>query len=414
MEERTRALEALDCAGMHQWLCDFVRIPSVYLPDTPAANEHAAAHFVADLLTEWGITPTVWDVAPGRPNVVAELRGSRGDGPVLLMEGHTDVVTPGNLANWTYPPFSATVVGERLYGRGTADMKGGVAAMLFAVRALQLAGSPFAGTIRLLIPVDEEGLMIGIKDIVARGYASGAAAAIICEPEEHEVCIAQKGALRLKLLSTGRVAHGAMPDEGINALTPVIQVLDRVVALQETLRVTHGTHPLLGKIYISPTVLRAPIGGDAGQVNVLPDSCDAYLDIRTIPGVDHAAVFATIQGYIDDVCRARPGSQVTLSIIDDRPSTEVPPDLALVQALQAAHTRVYGSPPPYGGVPGSTDGTIITRDAGVPVVVYGPGHKRIPHQPDEFVALSEVDNAARVYIDTALTFFTDAQTGGRA
>jgi len=400
------ALQHLDSAGMRAFLTRFVQIPSVYLPDTAGANESAAATLVADVLTEWGLNPTVWEVQPGRPNIVAELRGSHGDGPILLMEGHTDVVTPGNLANWTYPPFAATIVGDRMYGRGTADMKGGVAAMLYAVRALQLAGSPFAGTIRLLIPVDEEGLMIGIKDIVARGYATGAAAAIICEPEEHEVCTAQKGALRLKLHSIGRVAHGAMPDEGVNALTPLIRLLNPIIDLQETLRAAHGQHPLLGSIYISPTVLRAPIGGDASQVNVLPDSADVYLDIRTIPGVNHQHIVATIQGYIDVLCQKHPSYQVQLTIIDDRPSTEIPTSHPLVQALRAAHQTVYGVIPPYGGVPGSTDGTIITRDSGVPVVVYGPGHKRIPHQPDEFVDLSEVDNAARVYIHAILQFLS--------
>ncbi|MCX6016417.1 MAG: M20/M25/M40 family metallo-hydrolase, partial [Chloroflexales bacterium] len=153
-----------------------------------------------------------------------------------MFEGHTDVVTPGDRSAWTHDPFGATIVDGRMYGRGTADMKGGVAAMLYAVRAIQLAGAQFAGTIRLLIPVDEEGLMLGIKDIVARGHAAGAAGAIICEPEEREVCIAQKGALRLKLESFGRVAHGAMPEEGVNALTGMIHLVHRVLGIQAELR----------------------------------------------------------------------------------------------------------------------------------------------------------------------------------
>lgn len=402
------AVQRLDHTGMIAFLRDMVRTPSVFLPGVSGANEQAVAQLIFDLLDEWGLHPQQWEVQPGRPNIVAELPGSRGSGPLLLFEGHTDVVTPGDTQAWTHDPFGATVVDGKMYGRGTADMKGGVAAMLYAIRAIQQAGAPFAGTIRLLIPVDEEGLMIGIKDIVARGHARGATGAIICEPEEHEVCIAQKGALRLKLFSYGRVAHGAMPEEGVNALTGMIMLLDKVLGIQAELRAAHGEHPLLGKIYLSPTVARAPISGDASQINVLPDSCDAYLDIRTIPGVSHAAIVARIESLMRDICAINPAFRFAVSIIDDRPSTEIPADHALVRALQHGHRTVYQREAPFGGVPGSTDGTIITRDAGVPVVVYGPGHKRIPHQPDEFVIVDEVIRAAEVYVHAALHFFADA------
>jgi len=400
-------LTHLDKNAMIDFLREFVRIPSVFLPTVPGANEAAAAQFVNDLLDEWNLNPVKWEVAPGRPNIVAELHGSLGPGAILLMEGHTDVVTPGDYAAWQYDPFGAEIVDGKMYGRGTADMKGGVAAMLFAVRALQLAGAPFAGTIRLLIPVDEEGLMIGIKDIVAKGYATGASAAIICEPEQHEVCIAQKGALRLKLESFGRVAHGAMPEEGVNALSAMIHLLSRIMAIETDLRQRHGEHPLLGKIYVSPTVARAPISGDASQINVLPDYCDAYLDIRTIPGVNHHDIIAQIEAFIIQVLQIDPTYNLRVSIVDDRPSTEISDTHPLVQSLQHAHTLVYGNPPPFGGVPGSTDGTIIMRDAGVPVVVYGPGGKRIPHQPNEYVEINEVERAAEVYIHAAMHFLNN-------
>jgi succinyl-diaminopimelate desuccinylase len=402
----------LDKPAMIDFLREFVRIPSVYLPTVTGANEAAAAQFVYELLDEWQLNPVMWEVAPGRPNIVAELHGSLGPGATLLMEGHTDVVTPGDYAAWHYDPFGAEIVDGKMYGRGTADMKGGVAAMLFAVRAIQLAGAPFAGSIRLLIPVDEEGLMIGIKDIVAKGYATGASAAIICEPEQHEVCIAQKGALRLKLESFGRVAHGAMPEEGVNALSAMIHLLSRVMTIESALRQQFGEHPLLGKIYVSPTVARAPISGDASQINVLPDYCDAYLDIRTIPGVNHHNIIAQINQFIDEVAQIDAKYSLRVSIVDDRPSTEISETHPLVQSLQHAHEHVYGTTPPFGGVPGSTDGTIIMRDAGVPVVVYGPGGKRIPHQPNEYVEINEVERAAEVYIHAAMHFLNNQSAQG--
>jgi succinyl-diaminopimelate desuccinylase len=399
-----RALAHLDAEALTAFLRRLVRTPSVYVPGVPGASEEAAARLVFEQLAAWGWRPLWEEVAPGRPNVVAELRGEHGDGPLLLMEGHTDVVTPGDPAAWTRDPFGGEVVDRRLYGRGAADMKGGLAAMLFAARALQLAGAPFAGTLRLLVPCDEEGLMTGVKALTARGHADGAAGAIICEPEEREVCIAQKGALRLRLLSFGRIAHGAMPDEGVNALAGMTRLLGRALDLEGELRARYGAHPLLGQIHISPTVARAPLAPDPTQMNCLPDLCDAFLDIRTVPALDHAALIARVRALMAEVREATPAYRFDLEVLDDRPATEIAADHPLVQAVVEAHRQVHGVTPAFGGVPGSTDGTILARDRGVPVVVYGPGDKRIPHQPDEFVDLDEVQRAARVYIIAALQF----------
>ncbi|HWQ14995.1 MAG TPA: M20 family metallopeptidase [Roseiflexaceae bacterium] len=399
-----RALAHLDAEALVAFLQRLVRTPSVYVPGVPGASEEQAARLVFEQLTAWGWQPLWEEVAPGRPNVIAELRGARGDGPLLLLEGHTDVVTPGDLAAWTRDPFGGEIVGRRLYGRGAADMKGGLAAMLFAARALQLAGAPFAGTLRLLVPCDEEGLMLGVKALAARGHADGAAGAIVCEPEGREVCVAQKGALRLRLLSLGRIAHGAMPDEGVNALAGMARLLGRVLDLEAELRACCGPHPLLGQVHISPTVARAPLRPDPAQMNCLPDTCDAFLDIRTLPSLGHATLIARVREVMAAVSAATPAYHFALEVLDDRPATEIAVDHPLVRALVAAHRQVYGEAPVLGGVPGSTDGTILARDRGVPVVVYGPGDKRIPHQPDEFVDLDEVEHAARVYIVAALRF----------
>ncbi len=391
----TPTLTHLDPESMIAFLQKLVQTPSVYLPGEPGANEAAAARLVADQLRAWGWAVQVEEAAPGRPNVVAELRGAQGPGPLLLMEGHTDVVTPGDPAAWSCDPFGGTIVGRRLYGRGAVDMKGGLTAMLFAARALQCARAPFAGTLRLLVPVDEEGMMLGIKHMVAQGHASGAIGAIICEPEGGEVCVAQKGSLRLRLLSYGRIAHGAMPRTGVNALTGLVRWLDQILLLEPALNAEHGIHPLPGPMYISPTVAHA---GDAAQMNVLPDLAEAYLDIRSIPAVRHTDLIAQISTLGEAVCATHPEHHFAVEVIDDRPATEIALTHPLVHALTTAHTQIYGANPPFSGVPGSTDGTILVRDAHVPVVVYGPGDKWLPHQPDEFVDLDEVIRAAQVYI----------------
>lgn len=203
----------------------------------------------------------------------------------------------------------------------------------------------------------------------------------MCEPEEREVCIAQKGALRLRLLSHGRIAHGAMPNEGVNALTAMVQLLQRLLDLETRLQHQYGSHPLLGDLHITPTILRAPLTGDTSQINCLPGACEAYLDIRSVPDIAHAELLAAIQQEATLLTITHPAYRFEVETLDDRPSTATAVDDPVVQAVIAAHTQIYGAVPVIGGVPGATDGTILWRERAIPIVVYGPGKKRIAHQP---------------------------------
>jgi succinyl-diaminopimelate desuccinylase len=368
-----------------------VRVPSV---NAPGRGEEPAARLVADLMRSWGWQPQLEFVAPGRPNVVAVVDGAR-PGPTLLFEGHTDVVTEG--AGWTVDPFGGEIRDGRLYGRGSADMKSGLAAMLFAVRAVQLSGS-FPGRIKLAVLVDEEGMMLGAKHFVASAHAAGVDGAIVCEPEAEEVCLTAKGALRIRLDFHGAMAHGAMPQHGRNPAPAIGRMLTWLADYQDRLQHEYGTHPHLGLPYITPTVISL---GDLDQINVISADAVAALDIRTIPGLDHAGIVAEIEKAAlavgDDIA-------VSVTVIDDRPATETSPDSPVAQAVLTAHERITGAPAAIGGVPGATDGTILWRDAGIPVVVYGPGGKWIAHQADEFVEVDDIVRKARVYAEAALIF----------
>lgn len=401
------AVERLDETRLVATLADLVRIPSVYDPAKPDGNERIAADFVAGLLAEWGIPYRQWEVARGRPNIVAELAGTR-PGPVLILEGHTDVVTAGDLGEWSIDPFGAEIREGRLYGRGSADMKSGLTALLYAARALQLAGSDFAGTLRLAVLADEEGLMQGAKAFVREGYLDGATAAIICEPEGERVCIAQKGALRLRAHFHGKMAHGAMPEEGANPLSALAEALVACRALEARIQGESRPHPLLGKFYLTPTVVRA---GELEQANVLPASAELLLDIRTTPAHEHAEILRRVESAVTGATAGVPGVSSAVTVVDDRPATETDSDDPIVRATSAAHRAEFGSEPPLGGVPGSTDGTIFWAANRLPLVTYGPGDTTIPHQADEFVRLDEVVACARVYIGAALRYFDEMERG---
>ncbi|MFZ0216055.1 MAG: M20 family metallopeptidase [Candidatus Dormiibacterota bacterium] len=367
-----------------------LRARSVHDPER-GSTEQPASDLVAQQMRRFGWQPIVEEAAPGRPNVIAILEG-RGAGPTLLFEGHTDVVTEGDPGAWKHDPFGGDVDAGRLYGRGAADMKGGVAAMLFAADALHREG--FAGRLVVAALADEEGMMLGVRDFVRRGRAAGIDAALICEPEGGEVCVAQKGALRLQIEASGRMAHGAMPQHGHNPIPPLAEYLLRVQNVQRGVQVRNGEHRYLGWDYLTPTVLDA---GRPAQLNVIPDRAWAGIDVRTTPATDHAALLAEL--------RAQLLPELSLSVIDDRPPTETREEEPLVQAALAAHRLILGHDAALGGVPGATDGTILFAEAGIPLVTCGPGGKWIAHQVDEYVEVADLLAYGEIFAETARRYF---------
>jgi succinyl-diaminopimelate desuccinylase len=392
---------AIDRDALIAFAQALVRVPSVHDPAN-GTNEQLAAEFVAETMRSFGWAPIFDDVEPGRPNVIAVIDGGA-PGPTLLFEGHTDVVTPGNLDGWTVDPFGGEIVGGRLYGRGSADMKAGVAAMLFAAKAVADAG-PFPGRLMLAALVDEEGMMIGAKHFVASGHAEGVDAAVCCEPEEGEICAVSKGALRLRVDFHGKMAHGAMPFEGRNpntALAAFVVALDRY---QGDVQKRHPAHRHLGEVWLTPTVVRA---GEPVQMNVLPAEASLWVDVRTIPSVDHAAMVEEIRTLAAEA-GAPIGVGTDVVVVDDRPAVETPEDAPIVRALAVAHEAVTGEPARMGGVPGATDGTVLTSRTGMHSVVYGPGGKWIAHQADEYVEVDDIVRCAEVYARAALQFLHGA------
>jgi succinyl-diaminopimelate desuccinylase len=397
MTEAPPRTEALDTEGLIAFTQRLVRAPSVNQPER-GRSEALAVAVVVEQADAWGWDVLQEEVAPGRPNVIITIDGGL-PGPKLLFEGHTDVVTEGDPATWSVDPFGGEIIDGKLYGRGSADMKGGVGALMFAARALQLGG-PFPGSIVLAILCDEEEMMIGVHHFIEQGHAEGVDGAIVCEPEGGEVCVTQKGALRLRVDIVGVMAHGAMPHQGKNPISAASRFTEAAREIQADLQATYGDHPQLGLPYVTPTHVDA---GSLAQINVIPSSTLLTFDNRTIPGVDHGALMDRFRQVADDI-EAELGVDITLSAPVDRPPTETAVEDPVVAAVAAAHAAVTGEEPVYGGVPGSTDGTILWRDAGLPVVVYGPGGKWIAHQKDEYVEVDELITCARVYIEAATRF----------
>ncbi len=410
-------LAAIDRQELIALTADLVRINSVWDP-AAGTGEARVAQWVADWADRQGFQVRQDDVAPNRPNIVIQWTAGPGR-RTLLFEGHTDVVTPGDPRAWRYDPFGAQIVGNRMYGRGTCDTKGNLAAMLLAMAALKRSGLTLNGTVIGGVLCDEEDQMQGVQAFIAKGYADTVTGAIICEPQDGFLCTAQKGAVRAQYAVTGKMAHGAMPLSGLStapAISRMIEILHRMET--ETVK-TLGKDPLLGWPSITPTVIQAPPTG-VPQLNVLPGRADMLVDIRTVPAQSHPQIIDRLRQTAESVqaqvrkqyaaydrllgIPPRAGITVEMEILTDRPCTLTDRNDPVVRAADWASTCVTQKKPEYAGVLGSTDGTYLWDRKDIPIVTMGAGDRLVPHQIDEWVNLDQLLETARIYALTALHY----------
>ncbi|MGH7320561.1 MAG: M20 family metallopeptidase [Candidatus Rokuibacteriota bacterium] len=380
-----------------------VQIPSVFRPGDPGANESAVARAVAEWFSEEGFTVETQEVAPGRPNVIGWIDGTP-TGRTLCLEGHTDVVTEGDPAEWRHDPWGATVENGRIYGRGTADMKGGLAAAMVAAAALRWSRVSFSGRLLVAALVDEEGGMTGARHFMRTPLGHTVDAAIICEPEQNELCLEQKGVFWARVLIQGRMAHGAMPYAGVNPIAAAGTFLAGLPSVERRIRQGVPRSPTLGTAHVTPTVCRAPANG-VPQNNVIPASAELRVDVRLVPGITAKTALAALRALARETEARWRGVRITVDPVEPpRPAVRVKRSEPLVQALEWAVSTVTGRPPRFGGVPGSTDGTIFVTERKIPIVTFGPGKREIPHQVDEYVEVAELVEAGRCYAAAAVRF----------
>jgi succinyl-diaminopimelate desuccinylase len=399
-------LSVVDEGEVIRWTQELVRIPSVYRPEKGEAEE-PAARWVEARLKEIGLETFFEVVEPGRPNVIGLWRGAEG-GKTLMFEGHTDVVTEGDATQWTYPPFEARIVDGRMYGRGANDMKGGLVAAICAIKAIVKSGVKLGGDILIGAVCDEEGHMIGIKHFVEQGWADNVDAAVICEPEENHLCISQKGVMWVRVTATGKMAHGAMPLTGVNSAYPMAEFLAAMRELEAAQIAEHGQHEFLGQPSVTPTILRSPVHGEP-QNNVMPAQAEVVLDTRLIPGQSPEEIEAKIKAACGAVRAGDERVTFEVKVLEARAPTATDRNEPIVKVLDQAYRDLTDKEPVYGGVPGSTDGTILNSRAGVPIVTCGPGDIYIPHHADEWLGLDELIEATKLYVLATLRFLGVAE-----
>jgi succinyl-diaminopimelate desuccinylase len=382
-----------------------VRLDSVIRPET-GNTEHQVVEFLRAWLEDsLGLACRVDTVAPGRENCILTIDSGR-PGRCLLLSGHTDVVSEGDASLWRYPPFEARVADNRIYGRGACDMKAGIAVILTAAKALLRSGFDFRGRLRLGFVCDEEDLMLGIKDFIRRGHADDVDAALIPEPEENLLCLRMKGALRARVKIQGKMAHGAMPLEGINPATRLARFILAVEAYEHREMQRCGKDEYLGWPSATVTVVQAPPTGEPAQLNVMPGEAHAYLDIRTTTRQDHEQIRQDLQMVLEELASRDPNFKACLEFFEDRPVVSVEKEEEIVMLAAGACRDITGKDCRYAGVPGATDGTFLRAWKNIPVLVWGPGPRHLPHQSDEYVQIDELVASARMVVLTAARYLS--------
>ena len=343
-------------------------------------GEGRCAEFLAQVLSGWGFAVSLRDVVPGRPNVLARI------GPTertpLVLNGHLDVV---GVQGMLHAPFEPTTVGDRLYGRGATDMKGGVAAMCVAAARAAARGA-LASEIIVAAVCDEEFESIGTRALLADGLT--ATGAIITEPTRMAVCPAHKGFVWLELSFLGRAAHGSRSDVGVDAVRHAGLFLAALDNFERTV-LSSRTHPLLGR----PSLHAAMINGGTGW-STYADQCTLRIERRTIPGESVERVLAEIHQLTDGLIMTREQFAVTMRVVCAQPPLDLATDAPLTLAVVAAATSGEGVAP-IAGLSCWTDAALFNA-AGIPALCFGPGDIARAHSAEEWVERSDVERATQV------------------
>lgn len=369
-------------------LQDLVRIDSVNPGLVPgAAGEASIASFTASWLEARGFTITRLEATPGRPSIVAVAPGT-GHGRSLMFNGHLDTVT---LAGYDGEPLEPRIEDGRMYGRGTFDMKAGIAAMMVA--AATAAARPHRGDIILALVADEEFASAGTEEVLRQFTAD---AAIVSEPTHEDIVVAHRGFAWFDVTIHGVAAHGSRPDLGVDAIAKAGRFLTGIDDLAMALK-DGPAHPILGTGNIHASVIR---GGE--EISSYPAQCTVSLERRTIPGETADTVEAELKEILDAIAAADPDFRYTLTRGLERHPFEIPTEEPLVQTVLAAAEAVTGTVPILRGEPFWTDASLML-EAGIPGLLFGVDGGGA-HAATEWIELASLDRITRVLAQAATKY----------
>lgn len=349
----------------------------------PPGDEDQCCDYLAGLLSAAGFSCARYEFAPRRTSLVARIGDGSGGKAPLCFTGHVDVV-PLGAAPWSRDAFAAEIVEGKLYGRGSSDMKSGVAA--FVAAALDLADKLKKGPgLVLVITAGEETGCEGAFDLARRheveGILGSAGAIVVAEPTANYPLVGHKGAFWLKASTAGITAHGSMPECGDNAIYKAA----RAVSALERFEFEAAPHPLMGRATLNVGNIRGGL-----NINSVPDAAEIGIDIRTIPGIHHADLYGCLCRHL--------GETVRLDTLLDVESVYTDPADPWMQSVFAVMAPILGEAPVARSVSYFTDAAALTRVyGGPPTVILGPGEPQLAHQTDEYCHVHRIEQAVLAF-----------------
>lgn len=388
------SLSAVDFDGLARLAQELVRTPS--LP----GHEDRVAELLAGAMRENGFQ-RVWTDRAG--NVVGHLAG-RGAGHTLLFDGHMDTVGVGDLGGWAHDPFEGWVEDGVLYGRGAVDMKGALAAMVYAVKLLVEANAPLNGDIYVAFVVQEEPCEgVAVRHLIETSDIRPDIV-ILGEPTNLGVYLGQRGRVELKVAAYGKSGHASMPQGGVNAISAAARLIFGI----ELLGLQLHSDPQMGQGSIAVTQIRSC----ADSLNSIPDLCELIIDRRLTLGETEARAIAELQGIINREHIRAEVSTPQYEIVSYTgyaqsgrkyfPPWLLPEDHPMARKAVRAVEKVLGARPKTGIWPFSTDGAYTMGTAGIPTIGFGPGDERLAHATGEHVHMADVALAAQGYAQLAV------------
>jgi succinyl-diaminopimelate desuccinylase len=361
---------------------ELIKIKSV----NPPGNEGSIAEYVSHVLNQAGLSVELLRHDTNRASVLARIPSDR-KRPALLFAGHLDTV-PVGVEKWVHDPFSALVSDGKIWGRGAADMKSGLAAMIVAAINTKSGGRQLWGDLILAATAGEEVDSMGAEEISKRIDFGPIAAMIIPEPSNNKICLAHKGALWVEVTTYGKIAHGSMPEEGINAITAMMTFLDKI----RKMKVPSRKHRLLGPFTSSVNTIR---GGE--KTNVIPDYCMVTIDMRTLPGQDHSVLLEKISSILDELKVKVPHFRASLKILNDRGPIETKADGRVANVVNKAVQSIIDKNSQPIGVSYYTDASVFVPALKVPMIICGPGIDTLAHKPNEYIEIESLLQAVKIY-----------------
>ena len=370
----------------------------IKIPSDETAGEKEVCEYLESFLKSLGMKVRLQEVLPNRPNIIAEVIGDEG-GKSIMFNGHVDTVPIGDIKKWSIDPYSAIIKDNKLFGRGSTDMKGSIASMIIAIKFIMNNVKKINGKIIFTGVMAEETTGLGTQKIVKEHIKADMA--VVGEPSDEKIYRAHKGTIWFNLFTYGKLEHSSESNsKSNNAIINMMKLLMEINEIGKELETIENN--LVGH----PSINVGLINGGIKQ-NIIADSCRISIDRRTLPEEKTDEILDKLRIRLDGLCRLDDRLVFDLEIDTIREAVEVAESEQIVQEVKNALNKVINKDPTISGMKATTDMSILVNQGNIPSVIYGPGFIKQAHTVDEFIEVKRLVESSHVYTEILLNVLTN-------